>query len=46
MVAVKRLSIIMAVLYGGVFLKEARLAQHLMASGLMVAGAVVILVLG
>ncbi|MCF8043151.1 MAG: DMT family transporter [Desulfarculaceae bacterium] len=46
MVAVKRLSIIMAVLYGGVFLKEARLAQHLMASGLMVAGAVVILLAG
>jgi len=46
MIAVKRLSIIMAVLYGGVFLKEARLAQHLMASGLMVAGAVVILLLG
>lgn len=46
MVAIKRLSIIIAVLYGGVFLKEARLAQHLMASGLMVAGAVVILLLG
>ena len=46
MVAIKRLSIIMAVLYGGVFLKEARLAQHLMASGLMVAGAVVILLAG
>lgn len=46
MVAVKRLSIIMAVAYGGVFLKEARLAQHLMASGIMVAGAVLILLLG
>lgn len=46
MVAVKRLSIIMAVFYGGVFLKETRLAQHLMASGLMVAGAVLILLLG
>ncbi len=46
MIAVKRLSIIMAVLYGGVFLKEARLRQHLLASGLMVAGAVVILLLG
>ena len=46
MVAVKRLSIIMVVLYGGVLLKEARLAQHLMASGLMVAGAVVVLIFG
>ncbi|MBU1274688.1 MAG: DMT family transporter [Proteobacteria bacterium] len=46
MVAIKRLSIILAVAYGGVFLKETRLAQHLMASGLMVAGAVVILLLG
>ncbi|BEQ15564.1 DMT family transporter [Desulfoferula mesophila] len=46
MVAIKRLGIIMAVLYGGVFLKEERLAQHFMASGLMVAGAVVILLMG
>lgn len=46
MVAVKRLGIIMVVLYGGVFLKEERLAQHFMASGLMVAGAVVILLMG
>jgi len=46
MVAIKRLSILMAVLYGGVFLKEARLGQHLLAGGLMVGGAVVILLMG
>ena len=46
MVAVKRLSILMAVIYGGVFLKEARLGQHLLAGGLMVGGAVLILLAG
>ncbi|MCB2228396.1 MAG: DMT family transporter [Desulfarculaceae bacterium] len=46
MIAVKRLSILMAVAYGGVFLKEARLGQHLLAGGLMVGGAVVILLWG
>ncbi len=46
MVAVKRLGILMAMLYGGVFLKEARLGQHLLAGGLMVGGAVIILLFG
>ncbi len=46
MVAVKRLSVLMAVLYGGVLRKEARLAQHLAASGLMVAGAAMVLLWG
>ena len=43
MISVKRLSIIIAMLYGGVFLREARLGQHLLAGLLMEAGAVIIL---
>jgi drug/metabolite transporter (DMT)-like permease len=46
MISVKRLSIIVAMLYGGVFLREARLGQHLMAAALMEVGAVVILIWG
>lgn len=46
MISVKRLSIIIAMIYGGVFLREARLGQHLAAGLLMEAGAVLILILG
>ena len=46
MISVKRLSIIIAMLYGGVFLREARLGQHLLAGVLMEVGAVLILILG
>lgn len=46
MISVKRTSIIFAMLYGGFFLGEARLGQHLAAGGLMAAGAAVILWLG
>ncbi len=46
MISVKRLSIVIAMLYGGVFLREARLGQHLMVAIIMEAGAVLILVLG
>jgi len=46
MVSVKRLSIIIAMLYGGVFLREARLGQHLVAAAFMEAGAVLLLIWG
>ena len=46
MISVKRLSIIIAMIYGGVFLREAKLGQHLLAGLLMEAGAVLILILG
>ncbi len=46
MISVKRLSIIIAMLYGGVFLGEARLGQHLLAGFLMQLGAALILILG
>jgi drug/metabolite transporter (DMT)-like permease len=46
MISVKRLSIIIAMIYGGVFLREAKLGQHLVAGVLMEAGAVLILILG
>jgi hypothetical protein len=46
MISVKRLSIIIAMLYGGVFLREARLGQHLLAALLMEVGAVIILICG
>ena len=46
MVAVKRMSILLALLYGGLILGEERLRQHLLAACLMVAGAVLLLVLG
>lgn len=46
MIAVKRMSPLIAVLYGGVLLGEARLVQHLLACGLMVAGAVLVALWG
>ncbi|MCB2186594.1 MAG: DMT family transporter [Deltaproteobacteria bacterium] len=46
MIAVKRMSIVFAVLYGGVLLGEKRLGQHLAAAGLMAAGAGLILLWG
>lgn len=46
MLAVKRTSTLMAVAYGGLFLGEARLAQHLAACLLMVAGGALITLLG
>lgn len=46
MVAIKRLSPLFAVLYGGFLLGEVRLVQHLAATALMVGGAVVIALLG
>jgi len=46
MISVKRLSIIIAMVYGGVFLREARFGQHLLAGLLMEAGAVIILIWG
>lgn len=46
MVAVKRMSPLFAVLYGGMLLGEGRLAQHLAAGALMVGGAAVIALAG
>lgn len=46
MIAVKRVSPIFAVLWGAWFLGEGRLAQHLGASALLGAGAVMVLLLG
>ena len=46
MIAVKRLSPMFAVLYGGLVLGEARLGQHLLATALMLAGAVLLTVWG
>ncbi len=46
MISVKRLSILFATIYGGLFLREERLFQHLGAGGVMVAGAAVMLLLG
>lgn len=46
MVAIKRMSPLFAVLYGGFLLKEARLLQHLAAALLMVGGALVIALAG
>ncbi len=46
MISVKRLSILFAMLYGGIFLGEKRLIQHLGAGLVMVAGAALLLVLG
>ncbi|KMY66891.1 hypothetical protein AAU61_12995 [Desulfocarbo indianensis] len=46
MVSVKRFSIVIAMLYGGLFLHEARLGQRLAAVLVMELGAVLILVLG
>jgi uncharacterized membrane protein len=46
MISVKRLSILFATIYGGLFLGEKRLFQHLGAAGVMVAGAAVMLILG
>ncbi len=43
MIAVKRLSLLLAMAYGGLFMGEARLGQHLAAGGLMVGGAALIL---
>ncbi len=46
MISVKRLSILFAMLYGGLFLGEARLGQHLAAGSLMLGGAVLIMIFG
>ena len=46
MISIKRLSILFAMLYGGIFLGEKRLIQHLGAGLVMVAGAALLLVLG
>ena len=43
MVSVKRLSLLFAMLYGGLFLGEERLLQHLAAGAVMAAGAALIL---
>jgi hypothetical protein len=46
MISVKRLSLLVVMLYGGIFLGEERLGQHLAAGGAMVAGAALILLWG
>jgi drug/metabolite transporter (DMT)-like permease len=46
MISVKRLSLLIVMLYGGIFLGEERLGQHLAAGGAMVAGAALILLWG
>ena len=46
MMAIKRLSVLFGVLYGGVWFQERRIGIRLAGAGLMVSGAVVILLLG
>ena len=46
MMAIKRLSVLFGVLYGGVWFREERIGIRLAGAALMVSGAVVILVLG
>jgi drug/metabolite transporter (DMT)-like permease len=46
MIAVKRVSPLFAVIYGGLLLGEQRLGQHLWATALMLAGAVLITLAG
>jgi drug/metabolite transporter (DMT)-like permease len=46
MISVKRLSLLVVMLYGGIFLREERLGQHLAAGAAMVAGAAAILLWG
>jgi len=46
MIAIKRLSVLFGVLYGGMWFQERRIGIRLAGAGLMVSGAVVILFFG
>lgn len=46
MISIKRFNVLIGIIYGGIFFREKYIALRFLGAGMMVAGAVVITILG